>query len=185
MLAVLRSGDHRQASVHGAALGNMVGDRIAQLGAAVASVQEGLAGPAALAGARVGVQRAADDQPVAGDGLDAEQVAVGERAAGLPRLDAVVVAGADDQVPGTGCGAVGNAHCGAGGDDAEADQVLTDPAGQLAAQRMVGGHQQRVGAVQGEREVGGRGGVHHLLRLAAADPAVPVVLGQHAGVAPA
>ena len=142
-----------------------------------------LAGPAALAGARVGVQRAADDQPVCGDGLDAEQVAVGQRAAGLPRLGAVVVAGADDQVPRAGRGAVGDAHRGAGGDHAEADQVLADPAGQLAAQRVVRGHQQGVRAVQGQREVGGRGGVHHLLRFAAADPAVLVVLGQHAGVA--
>ena len=36
---------------------------------------------------------------------------------------------------------------------------------------------------QGEREVGGRGGARHLLGFAAADPAVLVVLGQHAGVA--
>ena len=127
--------------------------------------------------ARVGVQRAADDQPVRGDGLDAEQVAVGQRAAGLPRLDGVVVAGADDQVPGAGLGAIGDADGWAAGDDAEDDEVVADAAGQLPAQRVVGGHQQRVRAVGGEREVGGRGGVHHLLRLAAADPGVLVVLG--------
>ena len=137
-------------------------------------------GPAALAGARVGVQRAADDQPGAGDRFDAEQVAVGQRAAGLPRLDGVVVLGADDQVPGAGGGAVGDGHRGSGLDDAEADQVLADAAGQLPAQRVVRGHQQRVRALQGEREVIGHGGVHHLLRVAAADPAVLVVLGQHA-----
>ena len=91
--------------------------------------------------------------------------------------------GADDQVPGAGGGAAGDAHRGPGLDHAEADQVIADAAGQLPAQRVVGGHQQRVRAVQGEREVGGRGGVHHLLRLPADDPAVLVVLGQHGGVA--
>ena len=91
--AVLGAGDHGQAGGHGAALRDVVGDRVAQLGIAVIGVQEVLAGPAPLPGARVGVQRAADDQPGAGDGLDAEQVAVGQRAAGLPRLDGVVVAG--------------------------------------------------------------------------------------------
>ena len=140
-------------------------------------------GPAALPGARVGVQGAADEQAVCGDGLDAEQVAVGQRPAGLPRLDGVVVAGADDQVAAAGRGAVGDGDRGAGLDDAEADQVVADAAGQLAAQRVVGGHQQRVGAAGGEGDVGGRGGVHHLLRVAAGDPAVLVVLGQHGGVA--
>ena len=46
-----------------------------------------------------------------------------------------------------------------------------------------GGHEQGVGAVQGERDVGGCGGVGHLLGLAADDPAVLVVFGQHRGVA--
>ena len=53
----------------------------------------------------------------------------------------------------------------------------------LAAQRVVGGHQQGVGAVGGERDVGGRGGVHHLLRFPAVDPGVLVVVGQDGGVA--
>ena len=65
MLAVLGAGDHRQAGGHGAALRDVVGDRVAQLGVPVVGVQEVLAGPAALAGARVGVQRAADEQPLA------------------------------------------------------------------------------------------------------------------------
>ena len=102
---------------------------------------------------------------------------------GSPASTRVVVAGADDQVPRAGRGAVGDGDRGAGLDDAEADQVVADPAGQFAAQRVVGGHQQGVRAVQGQRDVGGRGGVHHLLRVAADDPAVLVVLGQHAGVA--
>ena len=113
-------------------------------------------------------------------GLDAEQVAVGQRPAGLARLDRVVVAGADDQVTGAGPGAVGDGDRGAGLDDAEGDEVVADPAVQLAAQRVVGGHQQRVGAAGGQGDVGGRGGVHHLLRVAADDAAVLVVLGQHA-----
>ena len=183
MLAVLGAGDHGQAGGHGAALGDMVGDRVAQLGVHVTGVAELLAGPPALPGARVGVQRAADDQPGRGDGVDAEQVAVGQRAAGLPRLDRAVVAGADDQVPGAGGGAVGDGHRRPGGDDAEADQVVADAAGQFPAQRVIGGHQQHVGAVQGQREVVGGGGVHHLLRVTAADPGVLVVVGQHGGVA--
>ena len=48
---------------------------------------------------------------------------------------------------------------------------------------MVRRHQQRVRAVQGQRDVGGRGGVHHLLGFAAGDPAVLVVLCQHGGIA--
>ena len=85
--------------------------------------------------------------------------------------------------PGLAVGAVGDAHGGSGLDDAEADQVIADAAGQFPAQRVVGGHQQRVGAVHGERDVGGRGGIQHLFRFAAADPAVLVILGQHRGVA--
>ena len=183
MLAVLGAADHGQAGGHGAALRDVVGDRVAQLGVLVAGVQETAVGPAALAGGRVGVQGAADEQAVAGDRLDAEQVAVGQRAAGLPRLGGVVVAGADDQVAGAGGGTVGDGHGGAVLDDAEADQVVADAAGQFPAQRVVGGHQQHIGAVQGERQVGGRGGIGHLLRLAAEDPGVLVVLGEHGGVA--
>ena len=148
VLAVLGAADHGQAGGHGAALGDVVGDRVAQLGVPVAGVGEELAGPAALAGGRVGVQGAADEQAVAGDRLDAEQVAVGQRAAGLPRLGGVVIAGADDQVAGAGGGAVGDGHGGAVLDDAEADQVVADAAGQFPAQRVVGGHQQDIGAVQ-------------------------------------
>ena len=95
----------------------------------------------------------------------------------------MVVAGADDQVTGAGPGAVGDGDRGPVLDDAEGDEVLADPAVQLAAQRVIGGHQQRVGAAGGQGDVGGRGGVHDLLRLAADDAAVLVVLGQDRGVA--
>ena len=104
--------------MHGAALGGVVGDRVAEFGKFVVRVQEVAVGPAALAGARVGVQRPAHDQAVGGDGLDAEQVAVGQGAARLPRFGGVVVAGADDQVAGAGLGAVGDGDGGAGLDDA-------------------------------------------------------------------
>ena len=113
--AVFGAGDHGQAGVDGAALGGVVGDRVAEFGIFIAGEQEVAVGPAALAGARVGVQRAAHDQAAGGDGVDAEQVAVGQRAAGLPRLDGVVVFGADDQVAGAGLGAVGDGDRGAAG----------------------------------------------------------------------
>ena len=129
VLAVLGAGDHCQPGVHGAALRGVVGDRISQFGGFVVGVQEALVGPAALSGFRVGVQGAADEQPVVGDGVDAQQVAVGQRPAGFPGLDRMVVAGAHDQVPGAGLGAVGDGHGGAVLDDAEADQVVADAAG--------------------------------------------------------
>ncbi len=164
-------------------LGGVIGDRVAQFGIFIVSEQEVAVGPAALAGARVGVQGPADDQAFAGDGVDAEQVAVGQGAAGLPGLDGAVVAGGDDQVAGAGFGAVGDGDRGAVLDDAEGNEFIADAAVELAAQRVVGGHQQGVGAVGGQRDVGGCGGVHHLLRFPAADPGVLVVLGQHGGVA--
>jgi hypothetical protein len=61
-------------------------------------------GPAPLPGYRVGIQGPADQQAAPGDRLDAQQVAVGERPAGLARLDVVVVAGAQDEVTGAGPG---------------------------------------------------------------------------------
>ena len=99
VLAVLSAGDHGQARVHSAALRGVIGDRVAQLRLSEMLVQEGAVGPSPLPGGRIGVQGPADDQPGRSDRLDAEQVAVGQRSAGLPRLDAVVVASADDQVP--------------------------------------------------------------------------------------
>jgi hypothetical protein len=107
VLAVLSAGDDGQAGVHGAALGDMVGDRVAQFGFFAVCVQELAVRPAAPPCPRVGVQGAADQQPAFGDGLDAEQVPVGQHPAGFPGLGAVVVAGAGDQVP-----AAGAVYCG-------------------------------------------------------------------------
>jgi hypothetical protein len=112
--AVLGPGDHGQASMHGPALGGVVGDRIAELGIFAVRVPEGALGPAALPGGRVGVQGAAHDQALRGDGFDAEQVAVGQRPAGFAGFDAVVVTGANDQVAGAGLGAIGDGHRGPG-----------------------------------------------------------------------
>ena len=183
VLPVLGPGDHGQAGGHGAALGGVVGDRISEFGIFVVLEHEVSVGPAALPGDGVGVEGPADEQAIAGDGLDAEQVPVSQRAARFPRLDAVVVAGADDQVAGAGPGAVRDGDRRSGLDGAEGDEVLADAAVQLAAQRVVRGHQQRVGAAGGQGDVGGRGGVHHLPGFSAEDAAVLVVLGEHAGVA--
>ena len=100
MLAVLGAGDDGQAGVDGAALGGVIGDRVTEFGVLVRGVQERALRPAALPGVRVGVQGAADQQAIWGDGLDAEEIAVGQGAAWFARLDGVVVAGADDQVTG-------------------------------------------------------------------------------------
>jgi hypothetical protein len=102
---------------------------------------------------------------------------------GFPSLGGVVVAGADDQVARTGLGAVGDADSGSVADDAEGDEVRADAAVQLAPQRVAGGHEERIGASGGQGGVGGRGGVHRLLRVAAVDAAVLVVLDQHGGIA--
>ena len=169
--------------MHGAALGGMVGDRISQFGIFVVLEHEVSVGPAALPGPAVGIQRAAHEQAVSGDCVDAEQVAVGQGPAGLARLHVVVVAGADDQVPGAGLRAIGDGHRKAWLDDAKLNEIVADAAVQLAAQRVIRGHQQGIGAADRQSNVGGRGGVHHLLRLAPDDAAVLVVLGQHAGVA--
>jgi hypothetical protein len=61
----------------------VAGDRIAQFGILMKVEQDVSVGPSALPGPRVGVEGPADDQAVRGDGLDAEQVAVGQGAAGL------------------------------------------------------------------------------------------------------
>ena len=46
--------------------------------------------------------------PSAGDGLDPQDVAVGQGPAGLARFDGVVVVAADDQVAGAGGGTFGD-----------------------------------------------------------------------------
>ena len=160
VLAVLGAGDHRQAGVHGAALRGMVSDRIAQLSSFVACEQEVPVGPAAPSGFRVRIERPANEQPIVGDVVDAQQVAVGQGPAGFPGLHPWSLRVHTIRSPGLAV-PVGDAHGRPGPDDSEADQVIADAAGQFPAQCVVGGHQQGVGAVHGERDVGGRGGIHH------------------------
>ena len=148
MLPVLAAGDHRETGMYGAALGGVVGDRISQFGIFVVFEHEVSVGPAALPGGRVGVQRAADDQAVGGDGVDAEQVAVGQGPAGFTGLDPVVVAGADRSGPRCWRRCRRRSSPRRRRDDAQGAEVLADAAVQLAAQRVVGRHQQRVGAVR-------------------------------------
>jgi hypothetical protein len=183
VLAVLSAGDDGQAGSHGAALGHMVGDRVAEFGIFIRCVQEPLVRPAAPPRLGVRVEGAAHQQAVRGDLLDAEQVTVGQGAAGLAGLDGVVVAGAGNQVAAADAGTVRDARDRVRVDAAEADEVVADPAGELPAQAVVGGHQQHVGALKRQGGVGGRGGVEHLLRVAALDPRVLVVLGQDGAVA--
>ena len=95
----------------------------------------------------------------------------------------MVVAGADDEVAGAGLGAVGDGYRRSGLDEAEGDEVVADAPVKFAAQSVVGGHEERVGAAGCEGDVGGRGGVHRLLWIAGVDAAVLVVVGQDSGVA--
>ncbi len=88
VLAVLAAGEHGQAGPDGAALGDMGGDRVAELGVLVVRVQELSVRPAAPPALPVGAERAADEEALGGDGVDAEQVAVGQGPPGLPGLDA-------------------------------------------------------------------------------------------------
>ena len=102
---------------------------------------------------------------------------------GLSGLDAVVVAGAHDQVAAPRRRAAGDGHRLGAVDEAEAEQVLPDAAGQFPAQGVVGRDQQRVGVAGGQGGVVGGGGLDHQLRVPAGDPAVPVVFVQDGGVA--
>ena len=183
MLAIFGPGDDGQPGVHGATLRGVVGDRVTQLRFLKVRVQETLVCREALARVRVGVQGAAHEQGLPGDGFDAQQVAVGQGPAGFACFDGVIVAGGYDQVALAGLGAVGDGDGRARADQAQADQVVADAAGQLAAQAVIGRHQQDVGALKGQGGIGGRGGVHHLLRGAAVDPGVLVILSQDRGVA--
>ena len=79
--------------------------------------------------AAVRLEEAAHHDAVAGDGLDPQDVPVGQAPARLTRLDAVVVAAADDQVTDRGLGALGDPDGRAAIDQAEVDQVVADPGG--------------------------------------------------------
>ena len=103
-----------------------------------------MAGEAPGAGDRVSVEQAADLDAVCGDGLDPQDVTVGQAPARFAGLDVVVVLAADDQVTGGGLRALGYLHRPAAVDQAEMDQVAADPPGQFPAACPVRGRQQHV-----------------------------------------
>jgi hypothetical protein len=107
----------------------VAGDRVREIGCLVAGVAEGPVGEPPLAGRRIRVEHSADHDAAARDGLDPEHVPVGQGPARLARLEMVIVDPADDQVPGSGLGAVGDPDGAACVDEAEMDQVVADPPG--------------------------------------------------------
>ena len=120
--------------------------------------------------------------PWRGDGLDAQDVAVGRGPAGFARLDGVVVAAADDQVPGRGLGTFSDPHRPGRVDQAEVDEVVADPLAEFSAAGPVSGHQQDIPAGQVAGDVGADGLVHGLVGWGAAEAAVLVVFVQRGGI---
>src|SRR3954451_118583 len=182
-LPVFGAGEQRNAGVHSGALGGVPGDCVGKIGCLVPGVAEGPAGEAPLASSRVGAEHPADHDAAAGDGLDPQHVTVGQGSAGFACLEVVIVGPADDQVPGRGLGAIGDADGRSCVDAAEVDQVLTNPGGQLAAASPVGGHQQHTAAGKVAGDVGAGGLVHGLVGRGAADAAVLIVVVERGGVA--
>ena len=182
-LPVFGAGDQGDAGVHGGALGGVPGYRVGEVRCLVAVVAEGTVCELALSGGRIGVEHPADHDAAAGNGLDPQDVAVGQGPAGLARLEAVVVGPADDQVPGRGLAAVGDPDGTAVVYEAEVDQVVANPGGQFAAAGPVRGHEQDGAAGQVGGEVGAGALVYGLIRWGAADAAVLVVLVQRGAVA--
>ena len=163
----------------------MTGEGIGQFSGPVAGIAERPVGEAPLPGGPVRLQEAADHDALAGDGLDPQDVPVGQDPARLARLDGVVVAAADEQVACGRFGAVGDPDAPRGVDQVEVDQVLADPGGQFPAPGPVRRHQQDVASGQVAGHVGAGGLIHGLLGWGTADAAVLVVLIQRGGVAPA
>jgi hypothetical protein len=159
VLAVFAAGEHGQAGADGAALCDVPGDGVAEFGVFVVGEQELSVGPAAPPGFPVGVEGAADEEAPAGDGVDAEQVTVGEHPSGFSGFGVVVVAGAHDQVTAARPPGVGDGNRPGVVDQAAANQAFPDAAGQFPAQGVVGRDQQRVGAVGGQGRVVDGGGL--------------------------
>jgi hypothetical protein len=86
VLPVFEPGDEGEAGVDGAALGGVLGERVAEFGIVIIAVQKTPSCPPQLAGRRVRADRPPHEQTVLGDGVDAEQVAVGQDPAGCPGL---------------------------------------------------------------------------------------------------
>ena len=84
--------------MHGGALGGVPGEGVGEIGRLIAGVAEGPVGEPPLPGRPIRLEEAAGHNAVAGDGLDPQDVPVGQAPAWLSGLDAVVVAAADDHV---------------------------------------------------------------------------------------
>ena len=110
------------------------------------------------------------------DRVDAQDVAVREPCPVVVLLD-------EDQVTGAGPGALPQGDLGPALDAAEVLQVLADSLAQFPADVVALRHQEHVAAGQVPGDVGLPGGVEDLLGVAAPDPAVLVVLGQHRCIA--
>ena len=181
-LPVLSTSDQRDPGMHGGALGGVPGDRVGQVGRLVAGIAERPAGEPPLPGRPVRVKAAADHDAARGDGLDPQDVPIGQGSARLASLDSVVVAAADDQITYRRLGAVSDPDHPAVADQAEVDQVVADSLREFPAAGPVRGHQQHVPAGQVAGHVGADGLVHGLVGRGAADAAVLVVLIQGGGV---
>ena len=119
-------------------------------------------------------------------------LADGHRAVVLDRLDAhnvavrepgpVVVDPVDDQIVHARPGAFGQGHRPAAVDQAEAQELAADPAGQLPHVLMAARHQDHVLAVRQQRRRHLRGGLDRLLRQGADDTPLLVVEVRDLGV---
>ncbi len=157
----------------------MTGHGIREVRGPVPRVDKGPAGPPPLPGAGVAVQSPADpDRAVAADRLDPQRVPIRQRPARFPGLKAVVISPADDQITGRRPRAVSQPHLLAVIDEADVDQVVTDPPGRFPAPFPVMNHQQRVTPGQVMRDIPADRVVHRPLRVRTEDPAVLVVLIQ-------
>ncbi len=175
--------DQADADGHGAAFDGVPGQRVAEVAVlGRVGAAEGERGrPAALAGFVVAVEPA-HGQAGAADRVRAEQVAVGQRPAGLAGCDLVVVLPGDDQVAGVGAGAVAQAGGAAGCELAPVEQVALDAAGQVVALGVPERGEDHVGAGQVLGEVGAASLLGHLFVTAAVQPGVRVVVGQRGHV---
>jgi len=99
------------------------GDGVGQVGGAVAVVDERLAGELPLPGGPVRTEQAPHYEPVVGDGLDPQDVAVGQGPSRLVGLDAMVISAADNQVPSRRLGTLGDPDRRAVVDEAQQDRA--------------------------------------------------------------
>jgi hypothetical protein len=134
--------------------------------------------PGAFSPDFVGPDDPGDGQAVLADGVDAEQVSVGQGAAWLACVELVGVLPGDDQIADVGPGAFSQA-CGiARLELAPVEQVALDAAGQIEALAMLERSQGHIGPGEVLGQVGPARLLGHLFVAAAVQPPVRVVVGQ-------